>query len=197
MTLMPVVAVEEVVAVAEAVVVAAVEEVSAAAVAAAGFPAADHTDRSGSREATEATGAWAVGSALHSTHGRAAGTCSAGITARCGTQILPGCREGARQAPLTGQHDKLNAPQSAPPGRMSGPRTRTTRQGERDTSREERQTGRTENQGERQATREERQGDRPANREERRQNIQDSSLGEYAGARGLQENRQDFISDSV
>ena len=73
---------------------------------------------------------------------------------------------------------------------------RTTRQGERDTSREERQTGRTENQGERQATREERQGDRPANREERRQNIQDSSLGEYAGARGLQENRQDFISDT-
>jgi hypothetical protein len=62
-------------------------------------------------------------------------------------------------------------------------------------SREERQTGRTENQGERQATRDERQGDRPANRQDRRQNIQDSSLGEYAAARGLQENRQDYISD--
>ena len=113
---------EAVVAVAEAVVVAAVEEVSAAAVAAAGFPAADQRigQAVGKLRRRPEHGQWAA--LFIRLTAEQPGCAARGLRLGARTQILPGCREGARQAPLTGQHDRLNAPQSAPPGRMSAPR---------------------------------------------------------------------------
>ncbi len=69
--------------------------------------------------------------------------------------------------------------------------TRTDRQGDRQDTRTDRQGEREDSRTERQDERATRQEDRQGTRTERRENYD----GSYAKARGLQENRQDYLDD--